>query len=419
MALEPDSWGVAVSSADDVARAAYAAYKEAQEESGAWAVPTWDMLPTDTRDAWIAATKVARGWDVSRGSKLTVHRGHGPVTMRAGAKGPKRERVHATLREGRLDWYRIENRAGDAAAVHIYDEIGYFGTTAADFVQELAAVKAKTLDVHINSPGGEVWDGVAIHNAIKRHPANVTVHIDGLAASAASFIAMAGDEIVIEPNAQMMIHDAMTLMVGNAAEMRETAKMLDKTSDTIAQMYADRAGGDVADWRKAMRAETWYDGAEAVEAGLADRLAGEGEDEAPADRKVAAKFDLSVFRFAGREAARAQAVDESVDGDEEITDEGGGDDEDTAGEAVESEPVFAFDPSELAGAFRAAVTAALPAEPEPVAFDPALFRAAVTVAATDAPEPYTPSVQPFEADDPIVYADWRSAFRRSLKEAAL
>jgi ATP-dependent protease ClpP protease subunit len=208
-------------------------------------------------------------------------------------------RPFARLRAGRADWFRIENTADDgSAAVYIYDEIGYFGVTAADFVTALAAVRAQKLDVHISSPGGEVYDGLAIYNAIKQHPARTTVYIDGIAASAASFIAMAGDEVVIARTAEMMIHDAMGLVIGNSADMVKMVEDLDRISNNIAGIYAARAGGEPSDWRALMLAETWYSGPEAVAAGLVDRIDGETAD--PGEQN---SFDLSVFNYAGRESA--------------------------------------------------------------------------------------------------------------------
>src|SRR5690606_8034659 len=103
-----------------------------------------------------------------------------------------------------------------------------------------------------------------------QHQAHVTVIVDSLAASIASVIAMAGDRVVMAKNATMMIHDGHGLSIGNAADMREMADLLDKVSDNIASVYAERAGGDVAEWRERMRAETWYSADEAVSAGLAD-----------------------------------------------------------------------------------------------------------------------------------------------------
>lgn len=156
--------------------------------------------------------------------------------------------------------------------LRIYDSIGLGGVTAATVADQLEAITASTLDVRINSEGGSVFDGIAIHNAIKRHPASTTVHIDGLAGSAASFIAMAGDEIVISRYAKMMIHDASGIVIGQAAEMGAMATVLDALSQTIAQVYADRAGGSADHWRQAMLTETWYSADAAVKAGLADRI---------------------------------------------------------------------------------------------------------------------------------------------------
>jgi ATP-dependent protease ClpP protease subunit len=159
------------------------------------------------------------------------------------------------------------------AEVLVYDEIGYWGITAADFVRDLQGVTAKRMSLRISSPGGEVFEGIAIYNAIKNHPAHVTSQVDGLAASIASFIMLAADEVTIGDHAAVMIHDASGLCIGNAADMQQTADLLDKTSDNIADAYANKAGGTRADWRDTMRAETWYYGQEAVDAGLVDRMA--------------------------------------------------------------------------------------------------------------------------------------------------
>jgi ATP-dependent protease ClpP protease subunit len=182
------------------------------------------------------------------------------------------------------EWYRITGATEDRAEVFIYDVIGDWGVNANDFVRDLRAVTAKSIDLHINSPGGLVFDGVAIYSALKNHAATVDVTVDGIAASAASFVAMAGDSIAVEKPAKMMIHDAAGLVLGNAADMRVMADLLDELSDTIAGIYADRAGGTVANWRDAMRAETWYGAHEAVKAGLADRVANDSKS-APEDRR--------------------------------------------------------------------------------------------------------------------------------------
>ena len=183
-----------------------------------------------------------------------------------------------TIKQKARDWFRIEPRAAvdemTSADVFIYDEIGESfwggGVSASTMATELAALDVDQLAVYINSPGGAAWDGIAIMNAIRRHRAFVTVHVDGLAASAASIIAMAGDKVVMNRGSQLMIHDASGGVYGNATDMEETAGILQKLSDSLADVYAGRTGTDRAGWRDAMKAETWYTAEEAVAAGLAD-----------------------------------------------------------------------------------------------------------------------------------------------------
>ncbi len=175
----------------------------------------------------------------------------------------------------RPDWCRIEARLPDGetageADVYIFDEIGYWGTTAREFAEQVADLDVGRITLHLNSPGGDAWDGVAIANVLRRHQARVDVVVEGLAASAASLIAMAGDHITMAPSSMMMIHDAAGFAWGDADTMRESAEILDKLSDSYADAYARRAGGDREQWRATMRAETWYTAAEAVAAGLAD-----------------------------------------------------------------------------------------------------------------------------------------------------
>ena len=179
------------------------------------------------------------------------------------------------LRQGRNDWYRIKAQADGPTLLHIYDEIGYFGVTAQDMVTELAQITGD-LEVHLNTPGGEVFDGIAIYGALKQRDGLVTVIVDSLAASVGSVIAMAASpgNLVMAKNATMMIHDGFGLAIGNAADMRQMADVLDKASDNIASIYADRTGQPAAQWREAMRAESWYVGQEAVNAGLADKIQG-------------------------------------------------------------------------------------------------------------------------------------------------
>lgn len=180
-------------------------------------------------------------------------------------------------RDGR-SWYRFENAASGMTEVYLYDFIGEWGVTAGDFVGELRNSKANAVDLHINCEGGEVFDGLAIYTALQQHKGRVTAYVDGLAASSASFIAQAADEIVMAPRARMMIHDAHGLAIGNARDMTAMAALLDDLSDNIAEIYAARSGKSKTSWRNAMHGAdgsdgTWYDAGAAVSAGLADRIA--------------------------------------------------------------------------------------------------------------------------------------------------
>lgn len=183
------------------------------------------------------------------------------------------------------------------AELMIYGPIGQSGMfsegiSAADVAAALREVeRAGPIDVRLNSPGGDVFQGVAIHSVLARHPGTVTVHVDGLAASAASFIMLAGDRIVMARNAMVMIHDGMTGSYGNGATLRRAADLLDKVSASIADMYAERAGEDTEHWRNLMtqNAEdgTWFTGQEAHAAGLVDALTetpDEDEDDQVWDR---------------------------------------------------------------------------------------------------------------------------------------
>jgi ATP-dependent protease ClpP protease subunit len=197
-------------------------------------------------------------------------------------------------------------QGGGIASLHLYGVVGGFwgDIVASDVVREIRELDVATLNVYINSPGGDVFDGIAIRNAIRQSSAHVVAHVDGLAASAASFIACAADELVMGENAELMIHDAWTIVLGNADELRTEADNLDRISDNIAAMYAEKAGGTAAAWRDVMKAETWYTAGEAVAAGLADRVEGDTADD-ETEPAASAQFDLSMFAHAGRAAAPA------------------------------------------------------------------------------------------------------------------
>lgn len=174
-------------------------------------------------------------------------------------------------------WYRIENKGPkNAAKVYIYEDISEYGVTADDFVRELDSLGEDTdIDLHLNTPGGNVWDGIAIYNNLKMHKGRVTAYVDSIAASAGSVIAMAADEVVMARNASLMIHNAQGVGVGDARVMRELADLLEKTSDNIADIYTQKAGKEKEYWQSLMDAETFFSAQEAIDEGLADTIFGE------------------------------------------------------------------------------------------------------------------------------------------------
>ena len=170
-------------------------------------------------------------------------------------------------------WYAIRAR-DEGAEVSIYDEIGAYGVSAKAFIAELGALPDDApLTLRLNSPGGSVFDAVAIYNALKRHAGPVAVWIDGIAASAASYVAMAGDEVVMPANAFIMIHDPAGMVLGTAADMRAMADALDKIKGSLVAGYAAKSGRDEAEIAALMLKETWFDAEEAAALGLADRVA--------------------------------------------------------------------------------------------------------------------------------------------------
>lgn len=142
--------------------------------------------------------------------------------------------------------------------------------SAARFVKELEAFGGEPVDIFVNSCGGNVFDGCAIYTAIERYEGRVTVHIDGLAASAASYCILSADEVLVSTSATMMIHDPFMLTCGNAEELRSAAEELEKLATTIKAIYAKETGMDEAKIATLMSAETWFTAEEAIECGLAD-----------------------------------------------------------------------------------------------------------------------------------------------------
>jgi ATP-dependent protease ClpP protease subunit len=174
--------------------------------------------------------------------------------------------------------------------LYVTGVIGGFDLDAQEFVQTVHALDAKAIDLHINSPGGFVWDTVSMYEALRSHPATVHTHVDGVAASAASFLALAGDTVQTAKASRWMVHDAQIVAMGSPAQVREYADLGDAISNDIAGIYADRAGGKPAAWRAAMQATTWYSASEAVDAGLADSVAGTTSGPDNRTRLIQARF---------------------------------------------------------------------------------------------------------------------------------
>ena len=188
--------------------------------------------------------------------------------------------------------YSVKAKANKQADIYIYEEIGdgwYGGVSARQFAKDLRDLgDLDQINLKINSPGGNVFDGNAIYNLLKQHKARVIVSIDGLAASIASVVAMAGDEITIAENALMMVHNAWGFAIGNAKELREVADTLDKVNDTIVATYLNRTRKEEAEIRRLMDAETWMSATEAIEHGFADKTTAALE---------MAAFDMSRFKY--------------------------------------------------------------------------------------------------------------------------
>lgn len=164
------------------------------------------------------------------------------------------------------------------ADIDIHDEIGEFGVSAKDFISDLKALQVERINLSLHSPGGDYHDGLAIYNALVEHPAKVHVKVMGMAASAASYIAMAGDHVAMPRHTELMIHDASSCALGNAAEMEAMVARLHASSDMIASIYSEAASRRTGlqqrteYWRDLMKAETWFTAEQAMDSGLIDEV---------------------------------------------------------------------------------------------------------------------------------------------------
>lgn len=170
-------------------------------------------------------------------------------------------------------WFRMQAKEDQTADIYIYDEIGGWGISARRFTEDLISLgNLSHINLHIHSPGGEVFDGIAIYNQLKNHSATITVFIDGLAASMASVIAMVGDTVIMPKNAMMMIHKPWGVSWGDANDMREYADLLDKLENVLIPAYVAKTGKTTEEITAMLEQETWLDGDECVEHGFADKV---------------------------------------------------------------------------------------------------------------------------------------------------
>lgn len=176
----------------------------------------------------------------------------------------------------------VLNKTTGETSFYVYGMIGLEDDQAENFVREVRATQGP-INLFINSLGGFVYDAVSMYDVLINSTSKVHVKISGLAASAASFLAMAGDTVEIAEAGRMMIHDAQGIGIGSPADLREYADLMDSVSNDIAGIYAKRAGGKPTAWRSAMTATTWYNSYQAVDSKLADSVS-KGNKEGPDNR---------------------------------------------------------------------------------------------------------------------------------------
>ncbi|MBL4833647.1 MAG: Clp protease ClpP [Pseudomonas sp.] len=205
-------------------------------------------------------------------------------------------------------WYSIKALSSRSAEIFLYEEIGSWGITAQQFARDLKALGDLTLiSLRIHSPGGDVFEGTALYNLLKNHPARVEAHIDGLAASMASVVAMAADTIYMPENAMMMVHKPWGIQGGDADDMRRYAELLDKVESSLVMAYVSKTGKTEQEIMDLLKGETWMTGREAVEAGFADQLTEPLKAAAQLTSKRMQEFDHMPEALKALMQPRAQA----------------------------------------------------------------------------------------------------------------
>lgn len=193
---------------------------------------------------------------------------------------------------GDKSWFRMKASGEKTADIYIYDEIGYWGVTARQFASSMKALgDLDHINLHIHSPGGDVFDGIAIYNLLNSHTASKTVYIDGLAASMASVIAMVGNPIIMPENAMMMIHKPWGITGGDANDMRDYADLLDKVEAVLIPSYAKKTGKSSDELALLLGEETWMTAQECLEHGFADQISTAVQAMARINSKRIEEFD--------------------------------------------------------------------------------------------------------------------------------
>ena len=212
-------------------------------------------------------------------------------------------------------WYAIQSSADSEAErsveISIYDEIGLGGVTAKDFAAEVKRYKGEHIHLRINSVGGSVIEGAAIYNSLRRHKGGLTVHVDGLAASMASVIAMAGEEVFIADNAMLMIHNPWSMTMGDANDLRKEADVLDKLKNTLVNAYARKTGMETSDIAAMMDEETWLNSTQAVAMGFADEIE-DGVEAAASISPATARARFDTFSNSMRKTAKNIKAEEAA-----------------------------------------------------------------------------------------------------------
>ena len=213
--------------------------------------------------------------------------------------------------------FKIKDSA-EKATIYIYGKIGDSwdedeANRAKDFAKTLDTLTPKPLEIRIDSPGGDVFEGFAIASAIQRYEGETHAYIDGMAASAASYIAVMADKVTMNDFSAFMIHNAWGLAIGNKNDLRELADQLDGVDDSIARVISNRTGMELEDVKAAMDAETWYYGNDAMDAGFADEVI-------ETERRIAACIDSKIAAHFKNIPEGVEIVDEApepIDGDPE------------------------------------------------------------------------------------------------------